>query len=120
MEKMENRCPVETTLSLINGKWKLLILKELSQGPVRYNQLKESIPAISTKVLTQQLREMESDGMIIREVFPEIPPHVEYSLSEMGVSIFKIFAEIRRWGLEDDKRNNPKCSDCQSCRPYHL
>ncbi len=116
---MENKCPVETTLSLINGKWKLLILKELSRGPVRYNQLKERIPSISTKVLTQQLREMEADGLINREIFPEIPPRVEYSLAETGLSIFKIFGELRRWGLEEDKINNPKCSDCKSCLPYH-
>ena len=74
---MNGRCPIETTVSLINGKWKLLILKELSQGPVRYGRLGAQIPAVSAKVLTQQLREMEEDGLIVRTVFAEVPPRVE-------------------------------------------
>ena len=82
---MNGRCPIETTVSLINGKWKLLILKELSQGPVRYGQLGAQIPAVSAKVLTQQLREMEEDGLIVRTVFAEVPPRVEYSLADMGL-----------------------------------
>ncbi len=115
---MENKCPIESTLSLINGKWKILILKALSQGPVRYGQIGGSIPAISAKVLTQQLREMIADGLVLREVFAEVPPRVEYSLSEMGVSIFTVFVELRRWGLSENNVQPVKCSFCMNCRPF--
>ncbi len=114
---MGEKCPIESTLSLINGKWKLLILKELSQGPVRFGRLGAKIPEISAKVLTQQLREMEEDGLLIRTVFAEIPPRVEYSLAEMGVSIFTIFKELRRWGLEEDLFHRGECAFCGQCRP---
>ena len=114
---MEAQCPIESTLSLINGKWKQMILKELSQGPVRYGQLGARIPSVSSKVLTQQLREMERDGLIVRTVFAEIPPRVEYSLAEMGASIFTVFKELRRWGLEEDAMHRGKCSFCGQCRP---
>lgn len=115
---MDQACPIEYTVALINGKWKLLILKELSQGPVRYGQLGERLPAISSKVLTQQLREMEADGLIARTVFPEIPPRVEYSLSEMGTGIFTIFVELRRWGLEKGRKPRVRCSLCGQCQPF--
>ncbi|MEA4951906.1 hypothetical protein SDC9_60217 [bioreactor metagenome] len=116
---MGGKCPIETTLSLINGKWKLLILKELSQGAVRYGKLGAAIPAVSAKVLTQQLRELEEDGLIVRTVYAEVPPRVEYSLSDMGASIFSVFKELRRWGLEDDGLARGKCSFCGQCIPIH-
>jgi DNA-binding HxlR family transcriptional regulator len=116
----KNMCPIESTLAVISGKWKLLILKAISQGPVRFNQLNARIPAVSTKMLTQQLREMEVDGIIIRTIFPEIPPRVEYSLSGMGVSLFSIFKELRRWGLEEDRVHEPQCSFCKECMPHHV
>ncbi|MDK2855961.1 MAG: hypothetical protein PWQ86_1174 [Bacillota bacterium] len=116
---MNPKCPIESTLGLINGKWKLLILKVLSQGPVRYGAIKERMPEVSAKVLTQQLRELERDGLISRTVFPEVPPRVEYSLTEMGVSIFTVLAEMRRWGLEEDKVHNIKCSFCYECLPIY-
>ncbi|MDR1794828.1 MAG: helix-turn-helix transcriptional regulator [Erysipelotrichaceae bacterium] len=113
----KGRCPVEATLALINGKWKLLILKALSQGPVRYLQLERTVERISAKVLTQQLREMEADGLISRTIYPEIPPRVEYALTEMGVSIFTIFGEMRRWGLLQQDQLGTVCRQCQNCRP---
>ena len=116
---MGGECPIETTLSLINGKWKLLILKELSQGAVRYGKLGAAIPAVSAKVLTQQLRELEEDGLIVRTVYAEVPPRVEYSLSDMGASIFSVFKELRRWGLEDDGLARGECSFCGQCIPIH-
>ena len=117
---MTDKCPIEYTVSLINGKWKLVILKELSQGPVRYGQLGERVASISSKVLTQQLREMETDGLIVRTVFAEIPPKVEYSLSDLGISIFKIFVELRRWGLETGQDRQVRCSFCGGCQPFIL
>lgn len=89
------KCPIESTLSIISGKWKILIIKALSQGPVRYGQLAKEIPQVSAKVLTQQLREMEDDGLVKRVIFAEIPPRVEYSLSRMGASLAPILVELR-------------------------
>lgn len=114
---MENKCPIESTLSIINGKWKILILKELSHGPVRYGQIGNNIPTISAKVLTQQLREMVDDGLVVRKVFAEIPPRVEYSLGEMGISLFTVFKELRRWGLSEDKVHSVQCAFCEKCQP---
>lgn len=114
---MKNKCPIESTLSLINGKWKILILKELSQGPVRYGQIGNHISTVSAKVLTQQLREMMDDGLVVRNVFAEMPPRVEYSLSEMGISIFAVFKELRRWGLDEDKVHSVQCAFCKKCQP---
>lgn len=115
---MEKKCPIEYTLSLISGKWKILIIKELSQGPLRYGELGKCIPGISAKVLIHQLREMEDDGLIVREVFPEVPPRVEYSLSEMGRSMATILIELRRWGLESDNQGIAECKFCEKCRLY--
>ncbi|GLC82981.1 winged helix-turn-helix transcriptional regulator [Lacrimispora brassicae] len=115
---MTKKCPIEFTLSLINGKWKILILKELSQEPLRYGVIGNRLPKVSSKVLIQNLREMEDDGLIVREVFPEVPPRVEYSLSEKGKSIFSIFIELRRWGLEQNDDERIKCSMCKKCIPY--
>lgn len=112
---MSKNCPIEYTLSLISGKWKILILKELSRSPVRYSKLRKLIPNISPKVLTQNLREMEQDGLVTRVVFPEVPPRVEYSLSEKGASIFTVFIELRRWGLELPEAEGVSCSCCQKC-----
>ena len=114
---MDKKCPIEATVSLINGKWRILILKELSQGPVRFGALERVIHSISAKVLTQQLREMEADGLVKRKIFPEIPPRVEYSLSEMGVKLFAIFVALRQWGLEENTSGNVYCSACLNCQP---
>ncbi len=114
---MSAKCPIESTMSLINGKWKLLILKALSQGPVRYGHLERGLPSISAKVLTQQLREMEADKLIVRTVFPEIPPRVEYSLDKLGVSVFTVFVEMRLWGLEENENREVNCAGCLNCIP---
>lgn len=112
---MEYRCPIETTVSLISGKWKILILKELINKPVRYGELSKRIPNISAKVLTQQLKEMENDGIVIRKVYAEVPPRVEYSLSDMGISMLEILKALRKWGLEYDKVHPVKCNNCKQC-----
>jgi len=115
---MNKKCPIEYTLSLINGKWKILILKALSQDPLRYGAIRTHVPEISSKVLIQHLREMENDGLIVREVFPEVPPRVEYSLSEKGLSIFTVFTKLRQWGLEMNDSEKVECSMCKKCIPY--
>ncbi|SER93373.1 transcriptional regulator, HxlR family [Gracilibacillus ureilyticus] len=93
-------CPVATTVGLIGNKWKLLILQQLLKGTQRFGELKKSIPAISQKVLTQNLRSMEEDEIIIREVYAEVPPRVEYKLSELGNTLKPIINVMEDWGKE--------------------
>ncbi|MDR0629182.1 MAG: helix-turn-helix transcriptional regulator [Treponema sp.] len=91
-------CPVATTVSLIGNKWKLLILRNLLAGTCRFGELRKGIPGISQKVLTDNLREMESDGLLNRTVFAEVPPRVEYSLSDLGNSMRPIIKDMEAWG----------------------
>ena len=91
-------CPVATTVQLIGNKWKLLILRNLLARPWRFNEMLRSIPGISQKVLTDNLRALEKDGIIIRTVYPEVPSRVEYSLSELGESIRPIIRDMEAWG----------------------
>ena len=93
-------CPVATTVSLIGSKWKLLIMRNLLVRPWRFNELQKSLDGISQKVLTDSLRSMEADGIITRTVYPEVPPHVEYSLSELGESMRPIIKSMENWGTE--------------------
>ena len=97
-------CPVATTVSLIGSKWKLLIIRNLLARPWRFNELQKSLDGVSQKVLTDSLRSMESDGIIVRTVYPEVPPRVEYSLSELGESMRPIIKSMEEWGL-DYKKN---------------
>lgn len=91
-------CPVATTVSLIGSKWKLLIIRNLLVRPWRFNELKRDLDGISQKVLTDSLRSMEDDGLIIRTVYPEVPPRVEYSLSSLGQSLKPILDSMVEWG----------------------
>ena len=91
-------CPVATTVQIIGNKWKLLILRNLLDRPWRFNELQKSLDGISQKVLTESLRSMEADGIVIRTVFPEVPPRVEYSLSELGETIRPILDAMKEWG----------------------
>ena len=96
-------CPVATTVQLIGSKWKLLILRNLLERPWRFNELKRSLDGISQKVLTDSLRSMEEDGIITRTVYPEVPPHVEYALSEVGETMRPILMAMQEWGMEYKK-----------------
>lgn len=91
-------CPVTATVSVIGGKWKPIILWNLFQEKRRFSQLKKFIPGITQKMLTQQLRELESDGIVHREVFPVVPPQVEYSLTTKGFSLAPILQAMEKWG----------------------
>jgi len=93
-------CPVATTVALIGSKWKLLILRNLMLRPWRFNELHRSLEGISQKVLTDSLRSMESDGLIIRTVYAEVPPRVEYALSETGESLRPIIGALETWGKQ--------------------
>ena len=91
-------CPVATTVQLIGSKWKLLIIRNLLERPWRFNELRKNLEGISQKVLTDSLRSMEEDGIITRTVYPEVPPRVEYSLSELGESMRPIIKAMEQWG----------------------
>lgn len=93
-------CPVETTLMLISDKWKVLILRDLLPGTKRFGELRRSVGGVSQKVLTAQLRQMEDSGLLTRTVYPEVPPRVEYTLTELGYSLKPILDAMRNWGEE--------------------
>ena len=97
-------CPVATTVALIGSKWKLLIMRNLLAHPWRFNELKKDLDGISQKVLTDSLRSMESDGIITRTVYPEVPPRVEYALSELGESMRPIIKSMELWGIDCKKK----------------
>lgn len=96
-------CPVETTLMLISSKWKVLILRDLLPGMKRFGELKRSVGDVSQKVLTAQLRDMEEQGLVCRKVYAEVPPRVEYSLTELGYSLKPVLDAMKNWG-EDYKK----------------
>ena len=91
-------CPVATTVQLIGSKWKLLIMRNLLMRPWRFNELKKSLEGISQKVLTDSLRSMEEDGLITRTIYPEVPPRVEYALSDLGETMRPILDAMQEWG----------------------
>ena len=91
-------CPVETTLTIISDKWKVLILRDLMTGTKRFGELKKSIGNVSQKVLTSQLRQMEESGVVSRKIYPEVPPRVEYSLTDLGRSLKPILDAMQNWG----------------------
>ena len=97
-------CPVETTMTLIGDKWKVLILRDLMSGTKRFGELKKSIGTVSQKVLTAQLRDMEANGLVHRDVYAEVPPRVEYSLTELGQSLKPILDAMWNWG--EDYKNS--------------
>ena len=99
-------CPVETTLMLIGDKWKVLILRDLLTGTMRFGELKKSVGSVSQKVLTAQLRDMEEKGLITRTVYAEVPPRVEYSLTELGQSLKPILDAMKAWGTEYKAMNS--------------
>lgn len=108
---MSDCCPVEATLELIGGKYKALILWHLSEGTLRFSELKKLISNATPKMLTQQLRELEANLLIHREVFPVIPPKVEYSLTDLGRSLMPVLVSMRDWGA-DYLRSNEKEPCC--------
>ena len=105
-------CPVETTLMLISDKWKVLILRDLMPGTKRFGELKKTVGNVSQKVLTAQLRQMEDSGLLIRTVYPEVPPRVEYTLTELGYSLKPILDAMLAWGEEYKAKNTRNvCGD---------
>lgn len=95
----EYRCPVEITMDMLRGKWKCLILWHLHEGTKRYKELERIVPGVSQKMLTQQLKEMEEDRLLIRTVYPQVPPKVEYTLTELGHSVFPVLEMMHAWSV---------------------
>jgi DNA-binding HxlR family transcriptional regulator len=100
MSEHQQSCPAETAISLLGSKWKLLILRELFKGMRRFGELSRSVPGISQKMLTQQLRQMEEDGLVSRKIYPEVPPRVEYSLTDIALSLKPVLDAIHKWGTK--------------------
>lgn len=94
------KCPVETTFNLIGDRWKVLIIRDLLNGSKRFGELKKSVEGISQKVLTTNLRSMENDGLVVRKVFPEVPPRVEYTLTDVGYSLAPVLNAMASWGTD--------------------
>lgn len=111
--QMTANCPITSSLILINGRWKLIILWQIKGGAIRFGELRRAIPLITEKMLTDQLRELESDGFLERVVFAQVPPRVEYSLTRLGLSLIPILEQIAAWGEENQaiERVKQKYSD---------
>lgn len=107
IDKENEKCPVETALEVMDGKWKILILWYLRRDIKRFNELQKLMPKITQKMLSSKLKELESDGLIIRKVYPVVPPKVEYYMSEYGVSLKPILKQLYLWG-EEHKRLRSK------------
>ena len=96
-------CPVEVAVSAVGGTWKLTVIKHLLEGTHRFNQLGRLVPLANTKTLTRQLRELEEDGLVLRTVYPEVPPRVEYSLTDLGSSLEPIVLAMNEWGKDFER-----------------
>lgn len=101
-----SKCPVTFTLDRIGGRWKTLIIYQLVAGPMRYSALKRAMPAITEKMLIQQIKELETDGLVNREVKPVVPPHVTYSLTGPGMALAPVLQAMAAWGIQYDTDGN--------------
>jgi DNA-binding HxlR family transcriptional regulator len=113
-EKKDYQCTVAVTLEVIGGKWKAVILWHLSHKTLRFSQLQRRLPGVTQKMLTQQLRELERDGMIHREVYPEVPPRVEYSLTDEGSSLVPLLTLMCTWGRQRLKKMSREAGKTES------
>lgn len=105
-------CPVEAALDVIGGKWKPLILWALGDNVLRFNELQKGLPGVNTKMLTKQLRELEEDGVITRKVYPEVPPRVEYAITDFGRTLIPILQALCNWGAEYLGIDETSASQC--------
>ncbi|WP_217605784.1 helix-turn-helix domain-containing protein [Chitinophaga sp. GbtcB8] len=105
-------CPVQATIGVLSGKWKLLLLFQLRNGEKRFGELGRALPGITPATLTSQLRELEEDGIVQRKAYAEIPPRVEYTLTEIGQSLLPVIINMEKWGLEYFKQMKGAAGDC--------
>ncbi|NOY83800.1 MAG: helix-turn-helix transcriptional regulator [Nitrospirae bacterium] len=113
----KSTCPVEKTLKVIGGRWKVLILRELFKGTRRFGELQRGVKGITQKMLTQQLRELEADNIVHREVYRQIPPKVEYSLKSLGLSLEPVLEAMNTWGIVHLTRNKQASGQCVEVQP---
>lgn len=99
--KIYEKCPVEATLDMIGGKWKGVILFRLLEGKKRFGELRKLLPKVTQRTLTQQLRELEADGLVSRKIFAEVPPRVEYTLTQLGQSLKPVLVDLKDWGEDN-------------------
>ncbi len=104
MKRIDGSCPVATTLSVVGGKWKTIILYHLNENVRRFAELRRLLPGITQKVLTEQLRELERDGIVLRKIYAQIPPKVEYSLTEYGKTLRPVLKALCDWGNSHEQR----------------
>lgn len=109
-------CPMGTAIGIIGGKWKLPILYNLRNGTMRFNELQKALPMVTQKMLTQQLREMERDGLLVRKIYAEVPPKVEYTLTEMTRKLEPILYSLCEWGMEYQTSRNQKPKPIKKAR----
>lgn len=112
-KRITNNCPLTSSLLLINGRWKLIIIWQLKNTTLRFGDLQKAIPHTSKKMLTQQLKELENDGLILRKVYAEVPPKVEYSLTGLAVSLIPILESLFNWGTDHNIIEHVKKVDGQ-------
>lgn len=110
-KNIQYQCSMELTLDLIGGKWKALILWHLGENTLRFSELKKTLPKITQKMLTQQLRELEASGLVNRFIYTQIPPKVEYSLTPVGKSLLPILETLCQWGLNYANTSDPACQE---------
>lgn len=101
-------CPLEMTIDLIGGKWKVLLIWHLSNGAIRFNEFNRIFPNVSAKILAQQLKDLEKNGIVHRDVYPQVPPKVEYTLTDLGRSMIPILQEMNRWGTSHINMQTPQ------------
>ncbi|HZG84778.1 helix-turn-helix domain-containing protein [Paenibacillus sp.] len=104
----EKTCPVETAVNLVGAKWKIMIIYRLMDGTKRFNELRRLLPGVTQRMLTLHLRELENDGLIARTVYPEVPPRVEYTLTEAGQSLTPILTQLGDWAAAYEKKRAPQ------------
>jgi DNA-binding HxlR family transcriptional regulator len=111
MKKIKISCPIAATLNILGGKWKSVILWYLNDGPKRFTELKKLIPECSLKMFNDHLKELENDGILKREVFAQVPPKVEYSITDYGTTLLPIVIEMRQWGVKHLHKHPELMSD---------
>ena len=120
MKRKEQKCPAEMTLDIIGGRWKVLILWQLFQGRARFSELSRALHGITQKMLTQQLRELEKDGIVHRQVYAQVPPKVEYSLTPLGESLRPVVDAMCEWGIKHRGETLQQAERGRSHAPHHL